>query len=469
MIKKIGFYCLLFGLLAACKPNVTLTKKPIPGLANFSNYLAIGNSLTSGFSDNSLTVSGQLNSYPQRLFEQFQLIPGDSGGAKSYFVQPLLHSDNGYPNAKYVLGYVHDTCTTDSTLSAVTYPNFIPDPIDAQRYTWQNSNYNHGQINNLGVPGIRVADFSVPGYGRGNPYSVRFFHDTSIGSTPFDELNYRVHNLHPSFFTMWLGANDVLGYAVAGGIGDGTGNALPNAFGYYNTTDVTPWTVFYKNYDSAVRVATSTGARGVLINIPDITTLPYCTVIPSNGLVIKSQDSADALNAYWKTTYPAVVINKAFQVGNNQYMVKDHNNILRQSVPGELILMSIPQEQLTCTAYGSYQPIDGQYVLTTEEIQMIRTATLMYNSYIYQEALTYNLTYVDMNAYLTTLYTGIVFNGINYNAGYMSGGAFSLDGIHLTQRGYALVANKILTDINTYYHSTIPMADVNKYHGVLFP
>ena len=103
-MKKILYICSAACLFAACKPNVIVTIPPTAGRANFSNYLAIGNSLTAGYTDGSLTVSGQLNSYPQRLFEQFQLIPGTSGGAKSYFIQPVLHSDNGYPAANKVLG-----------------------------------------------------------------------------------------------------------------------------------------------------------------------------------------------------------------------------------------------------------------------------------------------------------------------------------------------------------------------------
>ena len=464
-MKKLYIFCGLSCLFAACKPNVTITIPPSAGLANFSNYLAIGNSLTAGYTDNSLTVSGQLNSYPQRLFEQFQLIPGINGGAKSYFIQPLLHSDNGYPSAKKVLGYVYNACTLDSSLSPIDYPNFVQDPVDALRYTWQNSTYNNGQINNIGVPGIRIIDYPVAGYGGANPYAARFYNNVNL--SPFDELNYRVRNLHPSFFTMWLGANDVLGYALKGGTGDGTGYASPGIPGtnIYNSYDITPYTQFYKLYDSAVRVATSTGATGALINIPDITSLPFFTVMASNGLVITRQSEADSLNRAWS----AVPVNKAFQIGNNQYMVKDHNNNIRQSVPGELILLTVPQNTTNCTGLGAFTPIDNLYVLTTEELQMIRSATGLFNGFIYQESLKYHLAYIDMNTYLSTVNTGVVYNGINYNANFVTGGAFSLDGVHLTQRGYALVANQILTTVDSFYHATIPLVDVNKYHGVLFP
>jgi GDSL-like Lipase/Acylhydrolase len=465
-MKKIyavfGAACLMVG----CKPNVIVTQTPTAGRANFSNYLAIGNSLTAGFTDNSLTVSGQLNSYPERLFEQFQLIPGTGGGAKSYFIQPLLHSDNGYPSAKYILGYTYNACTADSSLGPIPYPNFVADPVDAERYVWPNASYNLGQINNLGVPGIRVADLPVAGYAVNmNKYAARFFNQMGAANTPFDEYVYRINSLHPSFFTLWMGANDVLGYATAGGIGDGTGNAVPAGLNIYNTTDITPTSVFTTCYDSLVRLAIKTGAYGALINIPDVTTLPFFNVIPSNSLVITRQSEADSLNALW-AHYP---VNKAFALGSNQMMVYDHNNQIRQSIPGELILLDLPQSATTCAGYGASQPVPNQYVLTTEEIQYVRNATTAFNQFIYQEALRYNLAYVDMNKYLSTVYSGIVFNGITYNAQFVTGGAFSLDGIHLTQRGYALVANQIISTIDSTYKSTIPLIDVNKYNGVLFP
>ena len=178
-MRKLYIICGLTLLFAACKPSVHISIPPTAGRANFSNYLAIGNSLTSGYSDNSLTVSGQLNSYPERLFEQFQLIPGINGGSKSYFVQPLLHSDNGYPGPKKVLGSVYNICNADSTLGPIDYPNFVQDAQDAVRNTWPNANYNNGQINNIGVPGIRIIDYPVSGYGGMNPYSARFYHNVA--------------------------------------------------------------------------------------------------------------------------------------------------------------------------------------------------------------------------------------------------------------------------------------------------
>jgi hypothetical protein len=124
---------------------------------------------------------------------------------------------------------------------------------------------------------------------------------------------------------------------------------------------------------------------------------------------------------------------------------------------------------MKCAGWGSIKPIPQRYVLSRDEIGKIQSATDDFNNFIHSEAIAYHLPLVDMNAYLRTLVTGIKFNGVDFNTQFISGGAFSLDGVHLTPRVYALAANEIIRDINAYYMSTIPPVDVNKYSGIHFP
>jgi len=465
MMRKIGIIGVIAFLFAACRPSANVTTPPTAGRANFVNYLAIGDNYTGGFMNGTLTVSGQLNSFPEMLFEQFQKIQG-SKAARGPFIQPLLHSDNGYPGPKLVLGLTHSLCIpNDSSLAPVLFSPFIPDPIDAQRYVYP---ANNGQINNLGVLGIRVADYGVAGYALvannlGLPYASRFYNNTA--GTPLDELNHAVNNLYPTFFTMELGMNDVLLYALNGGQGNGTGNAIPIAPGTYNAIDIIPTAFFDSNYDAALNAAIITGASGALLNIPDITALPYFNAIPANGLNLARQGQADTLLSYWA----GQSWTKVFQPGANYFIIKDHNNVTRQAVRGELILMTCPLDSINCAGWGSTVPIPDSLVLTTDEIQFIRSAVTAYNSFIQFEAQRHHLAYVDINSFFSSLQTGYAYNGITYNTQFIANGAFSLDGINPTQRGYALIANKVIKTINQFYGSTITLLDVNKYHGIDFP
>jgi lysophospholipase L1-like esterase len=49
------------------------------------------------------------------------------------------------------------------------------------------------------------------------------------------------------------------------------------------------------------------------------------------------------------------------------------------------------------------------------------------------------------------------------------GGTFSLDGVHLTGRGYAIIANEFIKAINKTYKSNLPEVNPNAYSGVSFP
>ena len=459
-MKKIYTIGVLACLFAACKPNVNVTTTPTQGEADFTNYLAIGSSYTAGFADNSLYVTGQLNSFPERLFEQFSLV-----GAKGPFVQPLLPGEYGYPRPKKVLWLTHSLCNFgDSSLSPVDYPNPL-DSVGSARFV---STVNNGQINNIGTPGLRVVDYPVVGWAvqaapNGFPYAQRFYHTPS--STPMEELAYRVHTLHPTFFTFWMGMDDVLGYALSGGQGDGSANVAPQLLNYFNPKDISNIVTFESFYDTAVNMSISTGSNGALINIPDITAFPFFTTVPANGLTINTQAQVDALQARYKDEK----WNKVFELGASYFVIEDHNGKIRQAVPGELIMLSVPMDSIKCYGWGATTPIPARYVLTTDELQNIRNFTRTANLFIQNRALIHHLAYVDINTYMAQLSTGMTYNGVNYSTQFVQGGAFSLDGVHPTQRGYALISNEMIRVINNFYHSTMPLTDVNKYHGINFP
>lgn len=456
-MKKLYTIGALAFMFASCKPNANVTTPASSGDVVFTSYMAIGCSYSSGYADSSLTVSGQLNSFPQRLFEQLETIK-DGNGATGPFIQPLVTGDNGFPISKFILG-TRNYC--DGTVSMAPIRSTLP--LDSNGSWHYTTPINNGQINNISVPFMRVADYPVDGYAYNNIYALRFFYNPA--KRPMDELYSRVYNLHPTFFTIWMGISDVLGYALDGGQGDGTGFALPVSGVRYNERDITPTAVFTKYYDSIVTAAASVTGSGALMNIPDISALPYFNTIPSNGLIINTQEQADSLQAI----YASLTFDKVFQQGNNQYIIRDHDGKIRQSVPGELILMSIPRDSIKCAGWGSTKPIPERYVLTTDELQNIRNSVNTFNGYIKQVCELRHLAYVDMFSFFKTLSSGMSYNGVNYSTNYVTGGAFSLDAVHLNARGNALIANQAINTINTFYHSRIPLTDANKYPGIKFP
>ena len=94
--------------------------------------------------------------------------------------------------------------------------------------------------------------------------------------------------------------------------------------------------------------------------------------------------------------------------------------------------------------------LENQYVLTKTEAASVKTAIDAYNSQISALATAYGLAFVNANAKMVELNSasGIQFDGVKYSAKFVTGGTFSLDGVHLTGRGYAVVANEFLKAIN---------------------
>lgn len=441
-MKKVYILGLMGLLMVSCKPNIE-PEKPSSGEGiDFSSYVAVGNSLTAGYADGSLYKSGQKNSYPAILAEQLKVVGGGQ------FRLPLLPGEYGYPGAKLMLTVRKGLCDTAAGLSPFPYTGAL-DSAGSSNNIFNSD----GPFNNMGIPGIRCIDYLVPGYGALNPYARRMFVNPA-GSRPVDEMVVA----KPTFFTLWIGSNDVLGYAMAGG-----DQAAPALGG---TNQISNVDIFNAAYDTVLSTMKRKGAQGVLINIPDITSSPFFTAIPAKGLLLSKKD-VNNLNDLYNPLGGWI----RFEEGYNYFVIEDSTapNKFRHIKDGEYILLSTPQDSLKCKGWGTLKPIPARYVLTAGEVLKIQTATYAFNNIIALMARRENLAVVDVNSYLKTLQKGVLFNGSTFNTSFVSGGAFSLDGLHLTPRGAALVANQIITTINTKYRATIPMIDVNKYNGVLFP
>ena len=438
------------GLFAGCKPNLT-APSPSKGNIDVTRYVAIGNSITSGFADGALYHDGQMVSYPNLIAQQFVAIGGGD------FKQPLMPGTLGCGTADssghtifvapFKLGYSID-CKLVTSLA----------PIPSAGSGDKNALFTsvQGPFNNMGVPGAKVIDIATQGYGTpnvGNPFFTRMASNPATASILSDAMLIK-----PTFFSLFIGNNDVLLYATNGGASPAT---------------ITSQATFSASITALVDSLTKHGAKGVIANIPDVTVLPFFTTIPWNALTL-TQSQADSLNIAWadnSTTPPTPLYN--FKAGNNGFLIKDPmaNPFLPQRLikEGEFVLLDVPLNSIKCNNLGSKFPIPNQYILTSYEIDSIKTAISGYNTIIKAVADKYNLAFVDVNAFLNQTKTGFAYDGVTFNAAFVTGGTFSLDGVHLTPVGNALLANEFIKSINAKFGSTVNQVDVSKYHGVIFP
>ncbi|QTE21287.1 G-D-S-L family lipolytic protein [Polaribacter cellanae] len=111
------------------------------------------------------------------------------------------------------------------------------------------------------------------------------------------------------------------------------------------------------------------------------------------------------------------------------------------------------------SAEGITLPLADQWVLTPQEQEAIKNATVAYNKTITETAnANKNLALIDLNAILQEASNGIQFDNYTMTTSLVTGGLVSLDGIHLTARGYALMANKMLAAIDAKFGSNFTKA-----------
>jgi hypothetical protein len=471
------------------------------GTANFSNYVALGNSLTAGFSDDALFITSQNNSYPNIMAGQFALVGGGE------FTQPLMSDNTG----GLLLGGVQIRANR-FVLGVDANGNPGPVRLEATPTTDVLTSA-PGPYNNMGVVGAKSFYLIAPGYGNAaeilsgsaSPWYSRIA--TSASSTIIEDAV----SLDPTFFSLWIGSNDVLSYATSGGgFGvDQTGNSDTSSYGYYDITDPG---VFEAAYSAEVAALVAGGAKGVLINIPDVNSIPYFTTVPGPAIPLDAA-TAGAVNAQFAAYNTQVLPGLAslgiitpeeadsrivsFSVGQNYPIITDNDltdisgilqgppfNLppatagllgqLRQAnsddltlLPAASVLGSTPDPSNPQLVVGVSIPLSNEYILTSSEQSKITTATAAYNATISALASANDLAIWDSNsAFDVVASMGVPYDGGVLTAAFVTGGAFSLDGVHGSPRGYAYIANSVIDAINSKYDATIPKVAIGDYGTV---
>jgi len=423
IFNSLAIAAMLFAV--SCKPEIETTAGTSAGQANFSKYIAVGNSLTAGFADGGLYLEGQKVAYPNLIAAKMATVGG--GAFTSPFFTDSQANGSGYLS---LTALVNGT----PTLTPVTTNLALRDATGKlTKYT--------GEVQNLGIPGMRVdLAFAAP-FGAANPYLERLLTDTQVGSVSyFQFIQARNH----TFFSLWLGNNDALGYATNGGVTTDATNVL---------TDKSTFALLYSNL---VNSLTASGQKGVVATIPDVTSIPYFNTVTVAALL----NAAKAINPAAAAIY-----------------IQTGVGTVRTATAEDLIRLPFQSAGLFGVAnsaglpYGLHplNPIANNWVLDKDEVARVKDYVLSYNSTIKSLADSKNLAIADTYSYLNQVKTGIVLQGVSINSSFITGGAFSLDGVHLTPRGNAVIANVFIDAINGKYGSNIPVIDITQYRGVKFP
>jgi len=350
---------------------------------DFSNVVFIGDSLTAGFQSGGLSEEGQNNGYAALIAQQ----------AGFDITLPLI-SEPGIPPKLQL---------------------YSIDPLDIKPTVGLGARINElEQTTNLAVPGHTVVDALYQRPGMGDPMTDVVLGPPGIHNGISKSQIEWAESLEPTFAFVWIGNNDVLGFAVSGGI-----------------VPTTPLEDFEQDYQELLDRLEATGADLVLANLPDVTAIAYFT-------------SAEKLAELVGVDLSLIELALGIQGGD------------LVTIEGLLLAGQILS--------GSASFPDGlpdSMVLDTVEAQESREAVKSFNQIIRREAYRRHIPLVNIfRLFKRVGRVGIPVGGKLLNVKFL-GGLFSLDGVHPTDTGYAVVANHFIRKLNFRYRARIPYIDID--------
>jgi lysophospholipase L1-like esterase len=389
----------LIGALASCDMPHSTVGPSYAGGDLFQSYVALGNSLTAGYQSGGINDSTQKRGYPVLLAQAF--------GTR--FAYPALANPGCPPPI--------DNFQTQTRVTPAGYPA----STGTSCYLRTASSVTD-VLNNVAVPGANVADLTSP-TGASGPNPLTTF---VLGGLTQAQ---RALVAKPTFATIWIGNNDVLGPALTGQPDGAT--SLAN---------------FTSAYDGMISqlMAGAPNLKGVLIGVVQVAAAPQL--------------------------FPAAALaSPAFQAGLDQaagttiffdpdcFTPPGNQSLINIQIVGA-IKAGLHPPVIACVKGDYPAPVGDYLVLDAAEQQQVAALITSYNTYIQGKAAAIGFAYWDPNVALAQL-AGTA-GAINYPPNLASatnpfGTAFSLDGVHPSSSTHVMIANDLIDVINATYGTSV--------------
>jgi len=310
----------------------------------------------------------------------------------------------------------------------LTLVSLLPAPLIAPKASTPGAPTNTAlarPYNNLAVPGATAADALTRTTDAGGLHDIIL---RGMGTQVQQAVALR-----PTAITLWIGNNDVLGAALRGRAIDGV--------------TLTPTDPFRATYAQIVAALKPTGAFIVAATLPNVTAIPFVTTIPPYVVNGTGQPVLIAGNR-------VPLLGPEGPLPSNSLVTLAASSLLAQGI-------GIP-----AVVGGRGTPLPDEVVLNPSEIAIIQDHVNVNNKSIRDICGAANIPVLDVQALLDQLYTtGIHVGGITLTSSFLSGGAFSYDGVHPNDIGYAVLANEFIRVINASGGS-LPPVDLGPVLGV---
>ncbi len=477
------------------------------GSLDFSKYVSVGASFTAGFTDGALFLAGQENSFPNLLSQQFA---GANGGS---FTQPLTNDNLG----GLLLGgnVIQGTRLFFNGAGPATLPGTPTNEVSSKLSgPFNNMGVPGAKSFHILAPGYGSVA-GVPA-GTANPFFARFsssetasvLEDAMAQSPTFftlseiggnDVLGYATtggdgtNPITPSDGPIGVGFDATFGAIVATMTSGGAKGLVTNVpfitdLPHFTTVPHNPLDPTNESFGPLI--PTLNGVYGALNQIYEAIGQPERSVVFSesaaSAVVIKDENLADIstiirdaligspqfaglLASFGLPTDAGTVgavatlfgltYGQTRQATANDLLVLPSSSIIgTPNADSVAFLMSQGLSQAVAGQFsveGITLPLADKWVLTPQEQTAIENATNAYNATIEAVAsANNNIVLVDLNSVLTeAATTGYQYEDYTLTTDLVFGGLVSLDGIHLTARGYALMATIFLEKLDENFGS----------------
>ena len=234
--------------------------------------------------------------------------------------------------------------------------------------------------------------------------------------------------LNPTSIIVDIGNNDILGAVTSGQLGSSLSS--PQALQAFLTG-------FGTSYGTLLNTLAATHATLIVANLPDVMETPF--FIPVSKLAQEANVPLDELDAVLGTGPTDFVTLDAFPAV-------------------EAILTNAQSGPLPSACSPSGAPC----VVTAAQATVVRQVTIQMNAIIQAQTAAHGAVLVDMFSLFDQLHAnGYTLRRTNLSTDFL-GGLFSLDGLHPTNTGYAIMANEFIKDINAAFDTHFRKADIEE-------
>jgi lysophospholipase L1-like esterase len=400
------------------------------GSANFTSLVVIGDSYGAGFESNSLNVHHTVFSWPSVVAHQVGLPLCTVGSSASdvCFAQPIVSFPGIGPEMQL--------------MDISTYPPVITNA--AGQGAPLNTTFGR-PYNNVAIPGANVADtFTVTGTDKPVTRGVQQLAQFILRG-PVTEVDSALAQ-KPTFIVIWIGGNDFLGSATNGTV-----------VGLTSVAD------FTTAYNTMLDKLSASGAGMVVGTLPtNPGSVPFLNTVPT--VLINPATRQPVLGP---TGQPITLIGQVDgtppvgQLLPGSFITLPGGSLIGQGFGIPAVLKPIIDPGNHLPAFGT--PLPDAVVITPAELATLTQRIADYNTAIVAAAAKHNIPVADIKGLFDRFAAGMNVGPFHLTSDYITGGIFSLDGIHLSDIGYTLFANEYIKAINSGYGTHIPLASVTQF------